>query len=256
MQARSLPFSRGYAWLKEGFALWRKNPALLTFVTFGYLLFLVLLSLVPVLGQIVASVLMPVLSLGILNACRAVDRGERVGPDILLSGFRQHLRGVLVIGGVYVVTSMVVLLLTMLADGGTLFHAMTGVAPISPEEAQAPGFSIALGIGLFLSTPVMMAYWFAPVLAGWQGLPAAKALFFSFFASLRNWKPFLGFALSLGFFGAIVPGVIVGIVTLASPMLGSLLSIPLPLILLPVIFASFYVNIRDVFPDLEPGRNG
>lgn len=254
MQTRSLPFSRGHAWLKEGFALWRKNPALLTFVTFGYLLLLILLSLVPFLGQVVASVLMPVLSLGILNGCRAVDRGERVGPDILLSGFRQHLPAILVIGGLYLCASMLILVVTMLADGGTLFHAMTGVAPISPAEAKAPGFTLALAIGLALSTPVMMAYWFAPILAGWQGLPPAKALFFSFFACLRNWKPFLGFALSLAFFGGLLPGVVVGILSLVSPVLGSLLSIPLPFILLPVVFASFYVNARDVFPDLEPGR--
>jgi hypothetical protein len=35
-----------------------------------------------------------------------------------------------------------------------------------------------------------MAYWYAPVLAGWHGLSPAKALFFSFVACLRNWRAF------------------------------------------------------------------
>jgi hypothetical protein len=247
MQAHTLPFSRGLAWLKGGFALWRKNPALLTFLTFGYLLLLILVSLVPFIGQVVASLLMPVLSLGILNGCRAVDRGQRVGPDILLSGFRSNQKALFAIGGAYFAASLAILLITMAADGGTLFRAMTGAAPVTEESADAPGFTLALVIGTALSTPVMMAYWFAPLLAGWEGLSAPKALFFSFVACLRNWRPFLAFGLGLAVFGAVLPGIVVGLASLVSPILGSLLSIPLPLVLLPVVFASFYVNACDVF---------
>lgn len=241
--------------MRGGFTLWRKNPALLTFLTFGYLLLLILVSLIPFIGQIVASVLMPVLSLGILNGCRSVDRNQRVGPDILFSGFRSNEKALLAIGGIYFVASLLVLLATMLADGGILFRAMTGTAPMTEDNANAPGLTLALVIGVALSTPVMMAYWFAPLLAGWAGLSAPKALFFSFVACTRNWRPFLGFGLSLAVFGAVLPGIVVGLVSLISPMLGSLLSIPLPLVLLPVVFASFYVNAREVFGELDDGPN-
>lgn len=247
MQVHALPYSRGHAWLKGGFALWRRNPALLTFLTFGYLLMLILLSLVPFLGQIIAAVLMPVLSLGILNGCRAVDLGRRVGPDILFSGFRSNQKALLAIGGAYFAASLLILLLTMAADGGALFRAMTGATPVSEDAINSPRFVIALLVGTALSTPVMMAYWFAPLLAGWKGLSAPKALFFSFVACARNWRPFLGYGLSLMLFGALLPGLVVGLLSLVSPILGSLLSIPLPLILLPVVFASFYVNAREVF---------
>ena len=57
--------------------LWRRNPALLTFAAFGYLLMLVVMSSVPLIGQPVASLLMPVLSLGVLNTCRAIDEVAR-----------------------------------------------------------------------------------------------------------------------------------------------------------------------------------
>ena len=43
---------RGWAWLREGLQLWRRNPALLTFATFGYLLSIIVISLVPLLGQL------------------------------------------------------------------------------------------------------------------------------------------------------------------------------------------------------------
>ena len=91
MQAHKLPSSRGWAWLREGFQVWRKNPALITFAAFGYLLMLVLVSIFPFIGQLVASLIMPALSVGVLNACRAVDAGRKLGPDVLFSGFRSNL---------------------------------------------------------------------------------------------------------------------------------------------------------------------
>jgi hypothetical protein len=84
---------RGWAWLREGLQLWRRNPALLTFATFGYLLSIIVISLVPLLGQLVASLLMPALSVGVLNACRAIDGGRKTGPDVLFSGFKANLQG-------------------------------------------------------------------------------------------------------------------------------------------------------------------
>ena len=92
---------RGWAWLREGLQLWRRNPALITFATFGYLLSIVVLSIVPLLGQLVASLLMPALSVGVLNACRATDAGRKIGPDVLFSGFKTNLQALVAIGGLH-----------------------------------------------------------------------------------------------------------------------------------------------------------
>ena len=46
MHARTLPASRGWAWIIEGFALWKRNPALITFLVFGYWLCLLVLAAV------------------------------------------------------------------------------------------------------------------------------------------------------------------------------------------------------------------
>jgi hypothetical protein len=111
MQAQQLPMQRGWAWLREGLQLWRRNPALITFATFGYLLSIVVLSIVPLLGQLVASLLMPALSVGVLNACRATDAGRKIGPDVLFSGFKTNLQALVAIGGLYLAATIVVLLL-------------------------------------------------------------------------------------------------------------------------------------------------
>lgn len=245
--------TRGWAWLREGLQLWRRNPALLTFATFGYLLSVIIISLVPLLGQLAASLLMPALSVGVLNACRAVDAGRKAGPDVLFSGFRSNLQALVVVGGLYLAATLVVLLLVMLVDDGSLAAVMRG-EDIDAQAADGASLGTTLLLGLVLSTPVMMAYWFAPALAAWWKVPAPKAMFFSFYACLRNWRPFLAYAIALALFGAVLPGVVIGVLGLLSPTLGSLAALPIPLIILPIVFASFYTATRDVFglPDGTP----
>ena len=47
-------------------------------------------------------------------------------------------------------------------------------------------------------------------------MPAVKALFFSFIACARNWRPFLTYGLGVAFISAILPGIVLGIVGAAS----------------------------------------
>jgi hypothetical protein len=237
---------RGWAWLREGLQIWRQNPALITFATFGYLLSLVVLSLFPLIGQLAASLVMPALSVGVLNACRATAAGRKVGPDVLFSGFKTNLPALITIGGIYLVGSLVVLLLISVVDDGTLAEIMRGGA-VDTQTAGESSLGFTLFVAALLSTPLMMAYWFAPMLASWWNVSAPKAMFFSLYACLRNWRPFVAYALGLAIFGAVLPGIVIGVLGLVSPMLATLVSIPLPLILIPVIFASFFTSARDVF---------
>ncbi|MCK2126101.1 hypothetical protein MX652_05300 [Thauera aromatica] len=246
MQANQLPMQRGWAWLRDGVQLWRRNPALITFATFGYLLTLVVLSVVPLIGQLAASLIMPALSVGVLNACRAIDARRKAGPDVLFSGFKVNLQALVAIGGLYLIATMVVLLILSAIDDGTLFEILRG-GEVDAQTAGDSTLGFTLLVAVALSTPVMMAYWFAPMLAAWWRVSAPKALFFSFHACLRNWRPFLAYAIGLAIFGAILPGIVIGVLGLISPALGTLASLPIPLLIVPVIFASFYTCARDVF---------
>jgi hypothetical protein len=109
---------RGWAWIIDGFALWKRNPALITFLVFGYWLCLLVVAAVPFVGQVLMSLIMPALSLGIYNGCKAVAEGRKAGPDILLSGFRQNLPELVKIGGIYLIGTFAVLGLSLLVDGG------------------------------------------------------------------------------------------------------------------------------------------
>lgn len=70
-------------------------------------------------------------------------------------------------------------------------------APSAPDEVPLPLPVFLAMVALLL--PYTMTMWFAPVLAGWHGLSAPKALFFSFFACWRNrWAMLIYFITLMG----------------------------------------------------------
>lgn len=238
---------RGWAWLTEGLQLWRRNPTALIFASFTYLLALLILSSIPLLGQAAASLIMPVLSLGVMNTCRAVDEGTKPAPNLLVAGFKSRmLPSLITIGGLYLVGTVIVLFAISLFDGGTLMGLMLGTLTLDPEQ-PIPGLRTSLLLGLALSTPLLMAYWFAPILAGWWHLSAPKAMFFSLYAVAQNWRAFVAYGFALFFFIGLVPSFFIAAVSMLTPVLSTLLLLVLPVVVVPVTFASFYLNIRDVF---------
>ncbi|MCB1938107.1 MAG: hypothetical protein KDF24_06695 [Rhodocyclaceae bacterium] len=256
MQAYKRAPTRGINWVADGFALWKRNPALITYLTFGYLLILVVLSIIPVIGQAVAALTMPMVSLGVLNGTLAAHQGRKVGPDILFSGFKRNVHGLITVGGIYLLGTLLALAATALVDGGTLAKIMIGGQPLTEEVANTPGLLEASLLATALTTPLMMAYWFAAMLVGWQGLSAPKAMFFSLVACWRNWQAFFLYSLSIFFLVLGAPALLIAVVAQASPMLASLLTIPLPLIAIPIVFATFLPNALDVFGrDIAPNAH-
>ncbi len=251
MQARRLPAIRGWNWIVEGFSLFRTNPALLTFLVFGYWLTLVFLNLVPLLGVVLAPLCVPALSVGVMNGCRALEREAQNGFGLLFSGFRKNRNVLLVLGAVYLVGSLAVFAGSALVDGGALMGIMMAGQQPPEDLLQSDELMLALQVTLILMVPLLMAFWFAPLLAAWEDMPAVKALFFSFIACARNWRPFVVYGLGVAFISAILPGIVLGIVGAASApllrMVAVAMSLPLLFVFVPTLFASFYVSYRDVF---------
>jgi hypothetical protein len=99
-----------------------------------------------------------------------------------------------------------------------------------------------------LYAPVLMMFWFAPPLAAWHGIAPIKALFFSFFACLLNWRPFLAYGAVSALFALALPLLLLFVLMLASFKIAAMsLVFPLLLVLLPTLFASFYASYRDIF---------
>ncbi len=188
MQARIVGAGRGLRWLAEGWRLFRAAPLGWLALVFAYWLMMTLVSLAPYVGVAAASVLVPAFSVGFLAAARAASHRGGVQLALLFDGFRQAPAAQLVLGVVYFACLALVLAASALADDGALARWMlTGGRP-ADEVLQSDEFVMALACAAALYTPVMMMFWFAPPLAAWHSVGAAKALFFSFFACLMNWR--------------------------------------------------------------------
>lgn len=247
MQAYKRNPTRGFAWLVEGFRLWRRSPALITYLTFGYLLILVVLSVIPLVGQAVASLILPIISLGVLNGTLAVHEGRKVGPEVLLSGFKSNVGALVTVGGLYLIGTLLALAATALVDGGALLRIMLGSQPLDEATMNTSGLMGASLFGTLLTTPLMMAYWFAAMLVGWCGLSAPKAMFFSLIACWRSFGAFSLYVLGIFFLVLGGPALLISVIAQGSPALASLLTVPLPLITIPIVFASFLPNALDIF---------
>ena len=253
MQVLKLPAGRGWRWLAEGFAIYRRKPAPLSFLVLGYWLTMAVISAIPYIGQMIGFILIPAFSVSLMNVCWLIDADEQLPPQTLFSGFHRNLQTLLMLGVVYVVASLSILGLTALVDDGLLFNMLVlGNAP-NPQAMDGVSLFIAAQMAAILLVPVMMAFWFAPVLAAWHDMSAGKSLFFSLMACLRNWRPFLVYSLAIALAGILVPQLIAGLLAGAgdSSALSTLITVMISLILLPTLYASFYVSYRDVFRHLE-----
>ena len=251
MRARIVPTGRGARWLGEGFALFRVAPLGWLALVFAYWLLMTLVSVVPFLGVVAASVLVPPFSVGFMAASRAAAPGSAPAVSNLFAGFRERLATQLALGALYTAALALLLAGTALADGGALMRWM--LAGERPEEAvlRSGEFLAALGWAAALYVPVMMMFWFAPPLAAWHSSGAVKALFFSFFACLLNWRAFLAYAAVTAALTLVAPFAALSFMMLASggALRASAMALVFPLLiaLLPTLFASFYASYRDVF---------
>jgi len=245
MDARRLPARHGILWLLAGFALFRRNPPLVTALTFGYLLIVIVVNLIPKIGPFLLPVLLPTLTVMLANGCRAIERGQRFTSDTLIAGISAQRAGLVRLGGLHLVGSS----LLVLGGGFALGEPINISDGIDPDEAVALASDLA--VIMLLASPLLMAFWFAPLLTAWDGVGAGKSLFFSFIASWRNWRAFTMYGLALILVGAVLPGLILVIAGLISQPLLTVLAVALRMLLIfvlaPTMVASVYLSYRDVF---------
>ena len=249
MDARRLPARHGVLWLLAGFALFRRHPPLMTALTFSYLLTVIVANLIPKIGPFVLPLLLPTLTVILANGCRAIERRQVFGGETLFAGIGPQRSGLAQLGGLHLVGS------SLLVLGGFALGE-----PINLNDGLDPAETVVLatdiGIILVMASPMLMAFWFAPLLTAWDGVSAGKSLFFSFVASWRNWRAFAMYGLALILVGALVPGLILIVAGAISQTLLSILSVALRMLLIfvlaPTMVASVYLSYRDVFADRVP----
>jgi uncharacterized membrane protein len=178
---------------------------------------------------VVSTLLAPVFAAGMMWGCKALVRKQDLEINHLFEGFKKNTAQLIAVGGIYMVSLLVIAVLVVLSlDRGTMELLMKGQV-LSPEQAGA--MMLPILIAMLFIMPILMAYWYAPVLTGLHHLTAVDAMKLSFVACLKNMLPFLLYGL---IFMAIL---IVAIIPFG---LGLIVAVP-------VMMTSLYASYVDVF---------
>lgn len=235
MQARQVNAVNGWHWIVGGFLFFRQNPLIWIALFMVYLLVGMTLSVVPVVGPIMLNLLAPVFVAGFMLGCRALDVGEDLEISHLFGGFKKNTAQLITVGGIYLAGMIVVVGVILLAGGGEALVAVLNHDPaqqrILLSESAGEGFMLASLLGLACLVPLMMAYWFAPVLVLFHDMKAMDAMKLSLTACVGNLRAFL----------------VYGVVSMVLMLLAFLpLGLGL-LVMIPTITASLYVSYKDIF---------
>ena len=233
-----VPASHAVAWVLMGWQYFKKAPSAWIAVTIIWVGGSLLLSMIP-LASILVNLVFPVLVAGMMLGCAAIERGETFTVSHLFDGFRlPQSRRLITLGAFNIVITLVAIMLI-----GILFSMyIGGSSDISdPQELQAAIMAdetsglLLLLILMALLLPVMMAFWYAPLLIAIDNKQVVEALKFSFSACLRNAWPLLVYGLLF------LPLFIASVFLMG---LGFL-------VVIPMIYASLYASYKDIFHESE-----
>ncbi len=228
--ARTVDAGRGVEWLKQGWELFLKNPGVWIAIAVIALVIFVVLGVIPLVGQLAANLLGPVLGAGMLLGCRALTQGEELKVDHLFAGFRQNTGNLVLLGVIALIATLVIgFVAAAIVGGGAISGAMIGQG--TGIGVAAGGFVMGMLVFLALTVPLAMALWFAPALVIFRDAAPIDAVKASFDACLKNIVAFLVYGLLLF-------------------VLGVLAAIPLGLgflLLLPVAAGSVHAAYMDIF---------
>lgn len=229
LEIRQVPAKNAWLWTVKGFELFRENPAMLIILLIIYLAIIIPISLLPVVGSILSALVAPIFSAGLMWGCQALLKKQDLEINHLFEGFKHNTSQLVAVGGFYMLSLLTIAIFVVLSlDKPTIEVLMQGKT-VTPEQANA--MLVPILTAMLLLVPVLMAYWFAPVLAGLNNLNAIDAMKLSFMACAKNVLPF--FLYSLIFMGLLI-------IALIPAGLGLI-------IVMPLLMTSLYISYVDIF---------
>lgn len=228
-QFRQVPASHAWAWAVSGFQLFRANPAMWIILWVIYLAIILPISLIPLFGSVLTTLLAPVFAAGMMWGSRAVAHQQDLEINHLFEGFKKNTAQLIAVGGIYMACLLVVAVMVVLNMDSATIAAIKLEQNLTPDQTDA--LLKPLLFAMLLIVPILMAYWYAPLLAGLHNLTAGQAMKLSFMACVNNLLPFFLYGL-----------IFTGLLLLAIIPLGLGL-----LIVVPVMMTSLYASYVDVF---------
>lgn len=237
LEGRKLPPRRGFAWTPASWQIFKLSPGRWILVFVVYMVVLLALAIIPG-ASLLASILMPVVTAGIMVGIRDLEAGEPLRVATLIAAFKLNVGNLIIAGLLEMAMSIAVSIVAMIPMFAMIAFMGPGMMQgVDPNDvgtvllAMAPIFIISVGLALMLSLPLLMAIWFTPALIVFHDLGPWVAIKASFRGCWRNIWPLTLFSL-VAFFWVIV----------------ALIPLGLGLLVIgPLVWISMYVSYRDVF---------
>lgn len=251
MKLNIVPARTGLTWVKLGIKTFARQPLALGGLFFMFMGLVSVLTLVPVLGNVLALALLPAATLGLMTAAHQAADGRFPMPSVLASAFaagKQRMQAMLSLGLMYAMGFMAVMGVSALLDGGQFARLYLGGGGLSAEMLEEEGFQQAMWVGMALYSVLAMLFWHAPALVHWHGVSPIKSLFFSGMACWRNKGAMLVFGLgwmATFFATSLVLSLVASV--LGDAALVGMLVFPTVMLMAAMFFTSTYFSFKDSF---------
>jgi len=255
MLLQTVPARRGLQWAQQGMRVFWKQPLAMSGLFFLFMALVSLVSVLPLVGGVVALVLMPSFTVGLMAATQTASEGQFPMPSALWQALRSGARRkpMLQLGALYAVGFLLLMASSMLVDGGQFARVYLGSAPLSPELVQSDSFQTALWVSMLLYAPLSMLFWHAPALVFWQGISPVKSLFFSWVACWRNKGAFAIYVAAwMAVFGSAAVAAMLVASLMGEPQMTLSIMMPLALLVAAMFFTSMLFTVKDCFSASEP----
>jgi len=257
MKLNLVPARQGTQWVRMGVRTFFRQPLALSGLFFMFLALASILSLVPIIGNVVALVLLPGITAGFMAASREAHEGRFPMPWVLITAFRQGktpLQAILTLGGLYAVAIVLAMGASALVDGGQFARIYLLGGNLTLDLVKDDSFVMAALLATALYFPISLLFWHAPALVHWHGVAPAKSVFFSFMACRRNLAAFfvfglawMGLTMATGMLIATIGGLLG-----SAGFLGAIM-MPSMMLIAAMFFTSQYFTFTDSF-DIPTGE--
>lgn len=227
----------------------------MTGLFFLFMALVSLLSVLPLVGGVLALVLMPAFTAGLMSATQTALEGRFPMPGTLWMALRAgpQRSAMLRLGLLYAAGFLLLMGASALVDGGQFARVYLGGQALSPELVQSDSFQAALWFTMALYAPLSMLFWHAPALVFWQQVPPVKSLFFSWMACWRNKAAFTVYVLVwAGVFGAAAMAALTVASVLGDAQMTLSILMPLALLVAAMFFTSMLFTVKDCFSVSAP----
>lgn len=275
MKLNLVPARTGVEWVRLGLRNFWRQPLAFISLFFLFLAVISTVSLLPLIGNVLALLLLPFSTLGFMVAASVADAGAASTDDLesldsvkkptgavmfleVAKAMRKEWRPLMVLGVISAVYFFLTVLLTVVADGGQFARGYLLNETLTAEMMASSSFRVASLLQMCLALPLLLAMWHAPALVHWYQVEPAKSIFFSLVAMFRNFGAYALFGLAwAGVFllaiiaVSLIATVVIGVGSLGSGAgamaVGNVLMIGTVLALAAMAQASNWFTFRDTF---------